>query len=142
MEEQHVPVLIVGGGLTGLSAAVFLAWRGVPSLVVERHPDLLIHPRARGFNPRTVELYRQVGLEAAISAACNHAGDFSKLMLLRAETLAARDCQRIEQPAEEQFRGASPCNFVGIDQDRLEVLLRDRARELRAEIRFATQMVS
>jgi len=143
MQEKRVPVLIVGGGLTGLSAAVFLASRGVRSLVVERHPDLLIHPRARGFSPRTVELYRQVGLEPAILAACNYAGDFRKVILLRADTLAAEDYQRIEQPAEEErFDDVSPCNFAGIDQDRLEVLLRDRARALGAEVRFATEMTA
>ena len=38
-------------GLTGLSTALFLAWHGVKPLLVERHPDLLIHPRARGFTP-------------------------------------------------------------------------------------------
>jgi len=30
-------VLVVGGSLVGLSAAVFLGWRGVPSVLVERH---------------------------------------------------------------------------------------------------------
>jgi len=142
MQHKRVPVLIVGGGLTGLSAAVFLGWRGVASLVVERHPDLLIHPRARGFNPRTIELYRRVGLEPEILAASNYAGDFRKMILLRAETLAAEDYELIEQPAEEQLQDASPCNFAGIDQDRLEVLLRDRARALGAEVRFATEMMS
>ena len=142
MQQKRVPVLIVGGGLAGLSAAVFLASRGVASVVVERHPDLLVHPRARGFNPRTIELYRRVGLEPEILAACNYAADFRKVILLRAETLAAEDYQLIEQPIEEQFRDASPCNFAGIDQDRLEVLLRDRARTLGAEVRFATEMMS
>lgn len=63
MSQRNTPVLIVGGALTGLSAAVFLAWHGVPCMLVERHPDLLIHPRLRGVNPRTMELLRQVGLE-------------------------------------------------------------------------------
>jgi putative polyketide hydroxylase len=56
---------------------VFLAWHGVPCLVVERHPGLLIHPRLRGITPRTprtVEVYRQVGLEPAIRQA-SFAGD-------------------------------------------------------------------
>jgi putative polyketide hydroxylase len=34
----HTPVLIVGGGVTGLSGALFLAWHGVGCLLVERHP--------------------------------------------------------------------------------------------------------
>jgi putative polyketide hydroxylase len=37
-------LVVVGGALTGLSSAVFLAAHGVPCVaVVERHPDLLIH---------------------------------------------------------------------------------------------------
>jgi putative polyketide hydroxylase len=51
MHDERTPVLIVGGGLVGLSTAAFLAWHDVPCLLVERHPDLLIHPRARGFTP-------------------------------------------------------------------------------------------
>jgi glycine/D-amino acid oxidase-like deaminating enzyme len=31
MEAQPTSVLVVGGSLVGLSAAVFLAWRGVPT---------------------------------------------------------------------------------------------------------------
>ena len=34
--ESGVPVLIAGGGLIGLSAAMFLAQHGIPSLVAER----------------------------------------------------------------------------------------------------------
>jgi putative polyketide hydroxylase len=74
MAEERTSVLVVGGALTGLSSAVFLAWHGVPRLVVERHPGLVIHPRLRGITPRTVEVYRQVGLEPAIRAA-SFAGD-------------------------------------------------------------------
>ena len=48
MPNERTSVLVVGGGLTGLSSAVFLAWHGVPCIVVERHPDLLIHPRLYG----------------------------------------------------------------------------------------------
>jgi putative polyketide hydroxylase len=46
MTTIEAPVLVVGGGITGLSSALFLAWHGVPCVLVERHPDLLIHPRA------------------------------------------------------------------------------------------------
>src|SRR4029450_10077940 len=110
-QEERVPVFIVGGGLAGLSAAVFLAWRGIPSLVVERHADLLIHPRARGFNPRTMELYRQVGLEPAILGARNMAWDPAQMMILRAETLASEDYDLVEPHAGEELASASPCAF-------------------------------
>ena len=98
--DETTPVLIVGGGLTGLSTALFLSWHGVRPLLVERHPDLLIHPRARGFTQRTVELFRQVGLEPAIRAASFAGGDDFQWVAVRAETLAGE-----HEPAEEAEEG-------------------------------------
>ena len=62
-------MLVVGGGLVGLSASLFLAWRGVPVVTVERHPGSSPHPRAIGFTPRTVELLRAVGLADRVPQA-------------------------------------------------------------------------
>src|ERR671922_1057466 len=89
MYDEQTPVLIVGGGLSGLSTALFLSWHRARPLLVERHPDLLIHPRARGFTPRTVELYRQVGLEPAIRAASFAGGDAFAWVAVRADRLAS-----------------------------------------------------
>ena len=58
MHEDDVPVLIAGGSLVGLSAAVFLGQHGVRTHVVERHAGTAVHPRAAHFNQRTIELYR------------------------------------------------------------------------------------
>ena len=63
------PVLIVGGGPVGLTASILLSRAGVHSLLVERHSGTSIHPKARAINARTMEIYRQCGLEAAIRAA-------------------------------------------------------------------------
>jgi 3-(3-hydroxy-phenyl)propionate hydroxylase len=41
-----VPVLVVGAGPVGVTAAALLAGRGVPSLVVDRHQDVYPLPRA------------------------------------------------------------------------------------------------
>ena len=143
MPDERTSVLVVGGGLTGLSSAVFLAWHGVPCIVVERHPDLLIHPRLRTVLPRTVELFRQVGLEPAIQAATCTDGGRSAWAPVRAETLASEDYAAIEEGSEDgSLAGASPSPFAAIDQDELELLLRDRARELGAEVRFSTELTS
>ena len=61
VQTEHTPVLVVGGGLVGLSAALFLAWRGVPTVLVERHPGSSPHPRAIGFTTRTLELSARSG---------------------------------------------------------------------------------
>jgi putative polyketide hydroxylase len=121
MAEEGTLVLMAGGALTGLSSAVFLAWHGVPCLVVERHPDLLIHPRLRGITPRTVEVYRQVGLESAIRAASFAGGDDCRWVTARAETLASRRYAPAEEQGEESGSSpASPCGFALIDQDKLK----------------------
>ena len=138
---ETVPVLIVGGGLAGLSTALFLAWHGAKPLLVERHADLLIHPRARGFSQRTVELFRQVGLEPAIREAGFARGEDFRWVAVRAETLASE-----HEPAEEEegdeMGTLSPAPFAPIDQDKLERILRGKAEEFGADIRFSTELIS
>ena len=67
--ERHVPVLVVGGSLVGLTASVLLADHGVPHLLVESHSGTAIHPRAASFHQRTMEAFRSVGLQQAVEQA-------------------------------------------------------------------------
>ena len=61
-----IPVLISGGGPVGLTASLLLSQHRVRSLLVERHPSTALTPKARGINARTMELFRQCGIEAAV----------------------------------------------------------------------------
>ena len=89
MWPEHVPVLIAGGGTVGLSAALFLAHHRVDALVVERQAGPSPHPRATGVGPRTVEFFREVGIEAEVDAAAvDVAGGGGKVS---GETLATAD---------------------------------------------------
>lgn len=142
MPDERTSVLIVGGGLVGLSTALFLSWHGIRSVLVERHPDLLIHPRARGFTPRTVELYRQTGLEPAILASSYANADEFEWVAVRAETLADEEYMPVAEPASEGIGDISPSPGAPIDQDKLEILLRARAEALGADIRFSTEMTA
>src|SRR3569623_699477 len=63
------PVLIAGGGIVGLSASLFLSHHGIRSILVERHTGTSIHPRSRGVNGRTMEFYRELGLDEKIRSA-------------------------------------------------------------------------
>src|SRR4051812_34710564 len=67
--DQRGPVLGVGGSLVGLSLSLFLGRLGVRHMLVERHSGTSIHPRGRGNNVRTMELFRTAGVEADIKAA-------------------------------------------------------------------------
>ena len=65
---DSTPVLVVGGSLVGLSAAVFLARQGVPVVLVEKHAGSSAHPRAIGYTTRTLELFRAAGVTLPTTA--------------------------------------------------------------------------
>ena len=62
----QTPVLIVGGGPTGLAASLTLSHLGVPSMLVNKYPGTLEHPKAVGIMQRTGELLRLWGAEDEI----------------------------------------------------------------------------
>jgi putative polyketide hydroxylase len=66
-KSKLVPILIVGAGPVGLCMALLLARLGVKSLVIERNSDFMGHPKARGVNTRTMEIFKQMGLDNELS---------------------------------------------------------------------------
>ncbi|WP_410177167.1 FAD-dependent monooxygenase [Streptomyces nigrescens] len=64
-----VDVLIAGAGPTGLALGIDLARRGVRALLVERQDQLSRGARGTGLQPRTQEVYDDLGVLAAIQAA-------------------------------------------------------------------------
>ncbi len=140
MDEERASVLVVGGSLVGLSAAVFLAKQGVRTLVVERHAGSSAHPRAIGYTARTMESYRAAGLGARIPQVPVTAR-------LRRAKVSSLVGHWEEEPAWTPDEGTappwkfSPCTGAAIAQDRLEPILRERARELGADVRMETELV-
>ena len=63
-EAEPWPVVVVGAGPTGLTAALLLAKYGVPSLVLERSAALTTHPQAHFINHRTMEVLRAIDRES------------------------------------------------------------------------------
>ncbi|HEY8339931.1 MAG TPA: FAD-dependent monooxygenase, partial [Egibacteraceae bacterium] len=85
---ERTGVLVVGGSLVGLATAAFLAHHRVPFILVERHESTLGHPRAWGYSARTLELFRQLGLEQAVYEAGRSAPGWDGILI--AETLSGR----------------------------------------------------
>ncbi|WP_030420265.1 MULTISPECIES: FAD-dependent oxidoreductase [unclassified Streptomyces] len=139
--SPSAPVLIVGGSLVGLSTALFLARHGVRCTLVERHPGTSIHPRAVGYYPRTGELLRQAGVEdAAVREAAGFATHRTRagVTSLAGEVLFSKE----ELEGDDDLGDLTPSRLLLLPQDRLEPLLRYRAAELGADLRFGTELSS
>jgi len=60
--NNHIPVLIVGAGPTGLTMACELARRGIPFRIIDKKPERTLTSNAVGMQPRTIELLDQMGI--------------------------------------------------------------------------------
>ncbi|WP_370942138.1 FAD-dependent monooxygenase [Amycolatopsis sp. cg5] len=147
MTEEHVPVLIVGGGTVGLSTSVALARHGVRSLVVERRATTSIHPRATGVQPPAREFFRAMGLEEAMrEASTDLQPSMSKVnvepSLAEADLASVR---RYPTPPDEVLavtKRISPTDIGPCSQDQIDRMLVAAAAERGIAVRFSTQLES
>ena len=146
--EREVPVLIIGGGIVGLSASLFLSQHGISSLLIERHKSTSIHPRSRSINARTAELYVGLGIiprvrEAGASMSATMGIHTTSADL---ETVLEAKKPRKEGPRNFPTAGVierySPNSGIFVTQDMLEPVLVDCARERGGELRFNTECLS
>src|SRR3989442_14763866 len=74
MRKIEVPVFIVGAGPAGLSATCLLATQGIQTLTITRFPGTANSPRAHITNQRTMEVFRDLGIEQRVMqrATPNH----------------------------------------------------------------------
>ena len=141
MEARETPVLVVGAGPAGLTAAITLARQGVPTLLVERRTDLSSLPRATVVSTRSMEIFRSWGLADAILAG----GVDVEWLLWSSHTLAeAADgaAHPVGYPTREQSAVISPTGPACVPQDHLEPVLMAHLRTLpAAEVALGTEVV-
>ncbi|MCY1056790.1 FAD-dependent monooxygenase [Nannocystis sp. SCPEA4] len=130
-------VLIVGAGPTGLTLACELARRGVACRLVERADDLFLGSRAKGLQPRTLEVLEILGVADAIRAG---GAPFPCFRLYAGSEV------RWERSLEEMLGTPMPCASAAvphprpwlIPQWRTDQILRDRFLELGGRVEFST----
>ncbi|GAA0360204.1 FAD-dependent oxidoreductase [Bacillus horti] len=150
MSKKQSPVFIVGGGLVGLSAALCLANQNIPYLLIERHACTSIHPRANGMNVRTMEIFRELGIEKEIRTAgevlekSNGAIEVKVLAEtdLKGLKRIAPNGHKLEALIGEQVKSISPITACACSQDQSEPVLLEKAQQLGGDIRFYTELIS
>lgn len=141
MTDTEVPVLIVGGSLVGMTAALLLGHHGVRPLVVEHHRATAIHPRAASVTQRTMEIFRGVGLEQAVRTK-SEAQFVQDAGVVAVETLAGGATAHYIANFNDGIRDVSPTVRVFLSQNVLEPTLKESAEQHGARILFATECVS
>ena len=125
---DEAPVLIAGGGLVGLSAAAFLARQGIRSLTIERLGASSPLPRAAFFHMRTLEMFRELGIEDTVRS--QSAKEFvPEGSIIAMDALAGRKLADIIPNLNEGIDALSPCRRLFLNQPTLEPILRQCARE-------------
>lgn len=152
LSDKRTPVLIVGGGLVGLTATLFLQYHGVDSVLVERRNGSAVLPRGRGVHTRTVELFRQLGVEdrvKEVGATAAKWGTFGGGRLgstildseaIRVGTGRREPAARVRAKNMMTMADASPSRFCYCPQVQLDPLLADVARERGGDLRFGVEL--
>ncbi|WP_411469587.1 FAD-dependent oxidoreductase [Bacillus thuringiensis] len=150
MESNDIPVLIVGGGLSGLASALFLAKHNIEYLLIERHLSTAIHPKAGGITFRTMELFRELGLEQKIRSAgkalencrgriaVHTIAEANKEELAKMRAIQYGNDEKLLQKIEE----ISPSKKTACYQIILEEMILQEARTLGGELSFYHELVS
>ncbi|HWT23274.1 MAG TPA: FAD-dependent monooxygenase [Solirubrobacteraceae bacterium] len=138
-------VLIVGSGPAGASAAVFLSTYGVDNMVVTKYRWTANSPRAHITNQRTMEIMRDVGLQAEIEAKAvpnDLMGDTVFCTSLAGDELARLHTWGTHPRRFADYRLASPVLHNDTPQDILEPILVGAAAARGSRVRFDTEYLS
>jgi 2,4-dichlorophenol 6-monooxygenase len=144
-ENLTTDVLVIGSGPAGGGAALALSTLGVEHMVITKYRWTANTPRAHITNQRTVEIFRDLGIEDDVLAQ----GTGHDLMgeTVFCTSLAGDEIGRVRtwgtHPAREaDYTMASPSPNCDIPQTFLEPIVIGHAASRGSRIRFDTEYVS
>ena len=122
-------VLIVGAGPAGATAALLLAEHGIDTLVVERRVAPSTHPAAHVLSTRTLEIFRELGLEHDVRRLSSRMYELRDVIY--ATSLTGPELGRItiydpESTESQLLQTLSPTRAASLSQHVLGQLLWDR----------------
>ncbi|MEU9111824.1 FAD-dependent monooxygenase [Streptomyces sp. NPDC048483] len=134
--DTAVDVLIAGAGPTGLALGIDLARRGVRALIVERQDHLSPGARGNGLQPRTQEVYEDLGVLEAVQAAGGLFPDYAVWEDGRIVS-TGQMIERVDPTPSTPYS-----NGLRIPQWRNLELLHERLRELGGSVLFGAELTS
>lgn len=144
MNTIHTDVLIVGAGPSGLAMAALLAREGIDAVTVTKYAGTAHSPRAHITNQRTMEVFRDLGMEPDITRVATSndlmgnnvwATSFAGPEIARLLTWGSGPERRTD------YDLASPSRMCNIPQHVMEPVQLQRALDLGADIRFGVELV-
>jgi 2,4-dichlorophenol 6-monooxygenase len=138
-------VLIVGSGPAGGAAALCLSTLGIPNIMITKYRWTANTPRAHITNQRTMEIFRDLGIEDQVLAdASPHEiiGDTVFCTSIAGEEIARIRTWGTHPAREADYQLASPSLTCDIPQTYLEPILARNAAARGTQARFSTEYLS
>ncbi|MGA0608358.1 FAD-dependent monooxygenase [Phenylobacterium sp. VNQ135] len=138
-----LPVLIVGAGPVGLTAALLLQSLGVQARVVEKRSGLHTAPQAHVLKTRTLEIFRTLGLDEAVHSRATPREQLRYInwfVSLAEPKIASLDLASVRMG--DWLATISPTRAANLPQDELEDLLLQAVVKRGIEISFDVECES
>ena len=111
-DSQRYPVVIAGGGPTGLALAAELGWRGVSCLVIEQGDGSVEFPTTNLVNTRTCEHLRRWGIADEVRYRSGFPSDYPRNYVF-VTRMNGYEIARFDHPAAADPAARSPYSPEG-----------------------------
>ena len=128
-------VLIVGAGPTGLTLAIVLRRYDIDCRIIDREADYHVHSRGKGIQPRTLEIFNDLGIAATLPATGTSSG--SVRFYTNRQPVA-----EVVLPEPAPRPGIPYPGLLIIPQFQTERILRERLGDFGVTIELGRQLVS
>lgn len=130
--NDHTLILIVGAGPTGLTLACELARRNISFRIIEKSPTYQKGSRAKGLQPRSVEVFSDLGIVDELIAASNPEVVFRQF---EGSTMISETVRKSAPRDDTRYQEG-----LMLPQWKVEEVLRKKLTEFSAEVEFGTEL--